>query len=337
LGQVAVDLIHKKEKICREIVSYFHEHYYGKGAAMTILYPFRPDFYRKMGYGYGTKISQYRVKPEHLPKGNSKSHIRFLQPADIPALTACQNRFYEKTHGMIREPEIKYTRMMENNLEFLALRYIGYEINGRIEGYLIFKYESAHNKNFVMNDIHIQEFVYENPESLSEMISFLNSQADQINTVIFDSLDENLHHLFFDPRNGTGNIIPSVCHESNSCGVGLMYRILNLKHIMETLKDHNFGSFSGLVSLSVNDSLFEKGQGNFLLKFNNGHSQLVEAGSADFEIAIDISDLSSLLIGSVDFESLYMYGRVKISDAKYVDISQKIFRADKKPVCLTHF
>jgi predicted acetyltransferase len=334
LGQVAVDLIHKKEKICREIVSFFHQHYYENGAALTILYPFRPDFYRKMGYGYGTKISQYKVKPEHLPKGKSKEHVRFLKQDDIPAITACQNRFYEKTHGMIKEPEIKYAMMMENNL---SLRFVGYERDGRIEAYLIFGYESAHKRNFVMNDIIVHELIYEHPEALSEIMTFLHSQSDQINAVVFNSLDENLHHLFADPRNGTGNLIPSVSHESNTCGVGLMYRVINLPQIIGTLKEHNFGTFNGLMKLAVKDTFFDKGWGDFLIEFHNGKPRLVDSGTPAFTFTIEISDFSSLLVGAVDFISLYMYGRAGISDDKFLDVAQKMFQPARKPVCLTDF
>lgn len=76
LGGVAVDLRRKKEKAARDMVHFFLEHYTGK-TGLTALYPFRPDFYRKMGFGYGTKISQYAIKPDSLPRGSSKAHVVF--------------------------------------------------------------------------------------------------------------------------------------------------------------------------------------------------------------------------------------------------------------------
>ena len=44
IGLVAVDLLHKKEKICKEMVEFFLYHNKKKGVSMTALYPFRPDF-----------------------------------------------------------------------------------------------------------------------------------------------------------------------------------------------------------------------------------------------------------------------------------------------------
>jgi predicted acetyltransferase len=52
---------------------YFLRHYREQGAPLVALYPFRPDFYRQMGFGYGTKMDQHRVKPSALPRGPSKS------------------------------------------------------------------------------------------------------------------------------------------------------------------------------------------------------------------------------------------------------------------------
>jgi hypothetical protein len=34
-----------------------------------------------MGFGYGPKMSQYRVPPAALPQGPSKAHVRALGPA----------------------------------------------------------------------------------------------------------------------------------------------------------------------------------------------------------------------------------------------------------------
>jgi predicted acetyltransferase len=67
VGLLAVDLLHKKERVAKELLIFFLEHFRNKGVSLLMLYSFRPDFYRKMGFGYGTKISQYRVLPSALP------------------------------------------------------------------------------------------------------------------------------------------------------------------------------------------------------------------------------------------------------------------------------
>ncbi len=95
VGLVAVDLLHKEEKVCKELITYFLKHYRKKGISIALLYPFRPDFYKKMGFGYGTKVNQYRIKPESLPKGDSKKNTRFLDEDDREALLECYNRLMD--------------------------------------------------------------------------------------------------------------------------------------------------------------------------------------------------------------------------------------------------
>jgi len=93
IGFVGVHLLHKKEKVAKEILTYFIDHYKNLGASMALLYPFRPDFYKKMGFGFGTSMNQYKVKPSNLPKGNSKANISFAKEdeANYIAYLACIN------------------------------------------------------------------------------------------------------------------------------------------------------------------------------------------------------------------------------------------------------
>jgi predicted acetyltransferase len=86
IGLVAVNLLYKKEKVCRDMVTYFMNRYHKKNVHFLALYPFRPDFYRKMGFGYGTLLNQYAIRPIDLPQTPGKSHVRFLNKHDTRAI-----------------------------------------------------------------------------------------------------------------------------------------------------------------------------------------------------------------------------------------------------------
>ncbi|MGB2873203.1 GNAT family N-acetyltransferase, partial [Psychrobacillus psychrotolerans] len=49
IGMVAVHLLHKKEKVAYQLLSYFHNYARQEKVALVSLYPFNPSFYRKMG------------------------------------------------------------------------------------------------------------------------------------------------------------------------------------------------------------------------------------------------------------------------------------------------
>ena len=331
VGQVAVDLMHKKEHVAREMMGYFLRHYRERGFPLTALYPFRPDFYRSMGWGYGTKMSEYRLDPSALPKGPSKTHVRYLGERDKQALAACYARVASRTHGMMDKTEHELRRIFARPEHRLA----GCELDGELRGYLVFTFEQG--ENFITNDLHIQELIYETPEALSELLACLHSQADQIRHIYWRTQDQDLHHLFTDPRNGSGRLIPDVYHETNAQGVGLMYRIVDVPAMFDRLEAHDFGGQTCTLKLTVEDSFLPENAGSTLLRFDQGQVQRLEEGPADVAVGLAIEDFSSLLAGTVAFRSLYHYGRAEISDRSHVGTVTRLFAVEQKPVCTTSF
>jgi len=331
VGQVAVDLLHKKEHVAKELIGFFLRHYRERGVPLLALYPFRPDFYRAMGFGYGPKMSQYRVPPAAFPRGPSKAHVRTLGPDDKEAIAACYDRVVRHTHGMMRRTEREMRGLFRRQENHIA----GVELEGQLRGYLVYTFE--HGDNFLTNDIHVREWIYETPQALSELLTFLHTQADQIRHVLVDTHDEDFHHLLLDPRDGSGRTIPSVYHQSNAQGVGLMYRVVDVPGILGRLAGHNFGGQTLMLELVVEDSFLPENAGRTLLRFEAGHLRRLEGGEPDVQVCLSIEDFSSLLAGTVAFRSLYDYGRARISDPDDVETVTRLFAVEQGPICMTHF
>lgn len=331
VGQVAVAFPHKKEHVGREMMDYFLHHFQRRDTPLVALYPFRPDFYRKMGFGYGTKMSQYRVKPTALPKGPSKAHVRYLDTKDRQSLLECYNRVLDRTHGMMEKSERELDRLFANPQN----RIVGYEQGGQILGYLVFTFEAG--ETWLLNDVQITEFIYEDPNALAELLTFLHTQADQIRHVILNTQDEYLHYLLLDPRNGSNRLIPAVYHETNTQGVGLMYRVIDTRGMLERLGDHDFGGQTCKLKLTIVDSFLPENAGSILLRVDDGRLQCVDAGTYDVEVCLDIAEFSSLLAGTVSFRSLVKYGLAGISDPAYVTLVDRAFAVQEKPMCTTPF
>lgn len=333
LGLVAVHLMHKKEKIAKEIVTFFLRHYRERGFPIAILYPFRPDFYKRMGFGFGTKMNQYSIKPKDLPKGGEKNHVKFALEGDKQLVLDCYTRISEKTNGMLdrTEAEVNGTFALAQN------KIVVYKKDGRIEGYITFIFKKASQDNGLKNDIFIKEFLYENSEALKSLLTFLNTQEDQVNRIILNTLDENLHHMLMDPRDASDNIMTAVYHESNLQGVGLMYRVTDTKVLFDALKEHNFNNQSCRLRLNISDSFIQENNKSVIVHFSEGRSTIVDDGEYDAVADLDIADFSSMVVGAVGFKTLYNYGMAKISDNKYLDIVDRIFGVPEKPICLTMF
>ncbi|MBN1874080.1 MAG: GNAT family N-acetyltransferase [Anaerolineae bacterium] len=331
IGTVAVDLLHKKEHVAREMLLYFLRHYRAQGVPLAMLYPFRHDFYKQMGFGYGPKKSQYRVNPSAFPKENSRAHLHVLGEADRRAIQECYTRHVWRTHGMLEKCEYELTRMITDPTHHI----VGYREGEKLLGYMVFTFEKGENS--FINDIHILEWVYETPQVLSEMLTYLHTQADQIRHIIFESSDETFYFLLSDPRNGAPNLIPSAYHESNTQGVGLTYRVLDVRRMFTLLQGHNFGGQTCRLKLTLDDSFLPENAGSTILHFEQGRVHLSEEPAYEVEVQLDIVEFSSLLTGSVTFKRLIDYGLAHISAHHYIDTLHHLFYVEEKPVCMTAF
>lgn len=332
VGAVAVDLLHKKEKVAKHLIEYFIDHYKSRDIYMLMLYPFRPDFYKQMGFGYGTKMNQYRIAPANLPTGDSKANIYFIEKQDQQLLFDCYHRYVEHTNGMIEKPVEELDAIFDNSEN----RVVAYKKDGRVLAYLILTFKPYEEGSFLTNDIVIKEFIYEDRDGLYELLTFLHSQKDQIRYIILNTQDEYFHHLLSDPRNGVDHVMSHVYHESNIQGVGLMYRVIDVKGIFKVLSHHNFGDVTCKLKITIKDSFYKENEGSTIIHFINGFPHQKDS-EHDIEITLDVSDFSSMLMGVINFKSIYKYGLAEISDIDYIDTINKIFKTDEKPLCMTGF
>ncbi|WP_059173775.1 enhanced intracellular survival protein Eis [Bacillus sp. FJAT-27445] len=333
VGLVAVDLLHKKEKVAKELIEYFIRHFKEKGASIAMLYPFRPDFYKKMGFGYGTKMNQYRIKPESFPPGGSKEELAMLGVADKEKIRECYNRYAKKTHGMILKTGFDTDAIFKNPENRIVGAFNGEEL----QGYMIYGFDQSNKQNFLRNNLVIREFINETPDALASLVKFLHTQSDQIERVILNTQDDGLEYLLGDARNGSDHLIPSVFHETNTSGVGLMYRIIDLDKMIEDIGGRRFNNVTAAFSILVHDSFFSDCPARVQLKLEDGKLSEGVGEHPDFEIELDVSDYSSLMMGSVDAGKLYRYGKLKISNSNYLRVVEKAFKAETKPVCTTPF
>lgn len=334
VGSVAVDLPQKKKGTAKDIIQFFLQHFLDKQAYITMLYPFRPDFYHKMGFGYGQKNNQYSFSPDSLPGGRSGHGVDYLTPDDLPLLRTFCQEYAASRHGFCQKSSFELQGMLRNYAPNRTL--VGYKRDGKLKGYIAFGFRKAHETNFVKNNLVIREWLWDGQEALLALCSFLHTQADQINRIVYATQDNDFHFLLRDVRNGSDNIIPSVYHESNTAGVGLMYRITGLGEFLKQTSYRNYNGQTLNLRLKVKDTFRPDNAGEYLLSFQAG--RLVPAEHLDdaVEMSIDIAELSALLMGSVDFGALYRLGKVQTA-ADDVAVLERLFAVQRKPECITAF
>jgi predicted acetyltransferase len=179
--------------------------------------------------------------------------------------------------------------------------------------------------------------IYEDRESLYELLTFLRTQADQIGRIIIRTQDEYFHHLLLDVSDGSQNIINILYHQSNVSGAGIMYRIIDVEQSIALMSDHDCGPGSLALSLQIKDSFLPQNDGALVISLHEGSVSQSDASQGDVTLSIDISDFSSLLMGAVPLRRLVSYGLAELSDPAYVNQVDRLFSFNEKPVCYTGF
>jgi predicted acetyltransferase len=333
VGLVAVDLLHKKEHVCKELLQFFHASNRKKKVSMTALYPFRPDFYKKMGYGFGTKMNQYYFKPSDLPARGSKEHVRYMGPKDHHAVKTCYERFRAEHHGMFTERATKWQYLFDSS----SAKVLVYQQGNTLLGYLVFSFKKVQETNWIKNDIIIHELIYGTRGALNGLLYFLHTQFDQVHRIMYATQDDHFHHILHDPRDGTDTMFVLLAHQVNGQGVGIMYRVIDTRRLFTVLHQHDFNGVTCTVKMFVIDDFLPDNDGSIVVRFDRGIPEILKTGNVDVEIRMNVADFSSLIMGVVDFQDLYMYGLIDISKPRYVDTLNRLFHSLVKPITTTQF
>lgn len=334
VGAVAVDLMHKKKGVARDLINFFLDHYTGKGSYLGLLYPFRPDFYYRMGFGYGQKMNQYTFSPSSLPLSSTNHGLVCLTADDLPLLEEFYTGYTSRQHGYCLKSSWELQTLFKGFSSTNCL--VGYKKNGKLLGYMAFAFRKAHETNFVKNNLVIREWLWDGPEALAAFCSFLHTQTDQINRVVYNTQHSDFHFLLKDVRNGTDNLIPPISHESNTAGVGIMYRVISLAKFLQATAFRDFNGVTLNLILHVEDTFRPENTGTYYVAFKEGQARVRKELFDGIEMSINMADLSSLLMGSVEIASLYRLGKVKVSE-EALSVLRTLFRVEQKPECITPF
>jgi predicted acetyltransferase len=354
VGSVAVDLAHKRQGVARALIRWYLDHYRERGAPFAVLHPFRLDFYRKLGFGYGTPMRRYRFAPATLRTDGARGTARALGPADLDAVLACTERVRPRVNGLIAKHRVG----MEQALNEPSLRYVGVEEAGVLRGYMqttVKLDDERLNRNaLVVRDVHAED-----DAAFAALLGYLRAQQDQFARIAIESQDDALYLASTDPRDGSdGSVAPPGAHPVAETGLGVMYRVLDVERAFAHLPAAD-APFT--LRLDVEDDFFPATNGTWTFRFGpHGAPRLADgdepngaASSADgapfsdaaqsdgktpdATLRLGIADLSSLVVGSLDLPALVRHRLATVEPASALARVARAFAVEQRPICNTRF
>lgn len=333
LMSLAVHPMHKKKGAGRDMVRFFEKYVKDTGALVAMLLPFRIDFYKKMGYGYGSKLEEYRIPTVNLPAFENTSNIEFLSADDLPSILKFQAEFASMNHGMLEKFEDEVRDMKGDS----DSRRIGYIKDGKLKGYAVYNFVCESEVNYTLNRIEVNELAYDSPEVLRSLLGYLRNQSDLAQTVVIRTGEEDFYHILPSAQDTSGNYIDFGFLQTNVGAIGTMYKIVDIKHFVEATKYRKFIPLEVSVKFEYYDEL-EHADKSVSIGFETCDGQkgscwhvIDDDAPCSVTARCNLSDLSSLFMGSCKLSSLVRLGSMTLSDNEYEDILDALFYCKQKP------
>ncbi|HNW83741.1 MAG TPA: GNAT family N-acetyltransferase [bacterium] len=331
LGFVAVDMLHRKQKVAKDLVMFFLKNARKSGKNMASLYPFRVDFYKKMGFGYGTRLYRLAPRPDAFRYFTDAGKVEIGdKEKDFPEMLECYNRFIGSTNGMCEMINGTLSRLAEKS------RFIVYRNNNRIEGFMFYRFVPVGDKLVYRNNMQVFYFIHENPSAFKALSTFIAAQSDQIERILLQSHTPDIALAFSDPTNGHSETFHSEQLETTVTATAMMYRIIDFKRLIKESDGMQFGTGDLSVLFKIRDTFMPHNNGETAVVFSKGNAEISKTKHCDIEISIDISELATLFTGAATLGQLYSMGLAEVSNPERIHLLEKIIQTER-PVCLTTF
>jgi len=268
-----------------------------KDYAVSVLYPFSIDFYRKYGWERFDDMITYTVSPLLFINSGKLNEYELYDAYEADhELLEFYNSFSEKNYNLVQKTEWLMKR--ELFCEFadsIDKKFIKFKKNYKITGMMKLNFFSEKSGPKIICD----NFVYENPETIKAMFEFFTSLSLQISEI-----DINLPKDF--------EIWPYLKDrpKNSSLRQRSMIRIvdiLKLDGLRINTSDMEF-------IVEVTDNFAEWNDGIFKFRIKDGILKVEKAEDAD--IKCDISVLSTVLSGFTDFKTMHEMGKVEVKESK---------------------
>ncbi len=326
LMSLAVHPLHKKKGAALEMIRYIEAYTREHGGLVLLLLPFRFDFYKNMGYGYGTRLDEYTIRTSGLPVMRDMSGLAMLGQEDVDEVLACYRAFAERNHGCLD----KYDEEARDMRADTQVRRIGYRKDGKLVGYVAYRYVDGSEVNFTINRILVEEMIYEDGACLRKLLGYLALQADLAQTITLRTGEPDFLHLLENPADINDNYIPFGCLQTNVEALGTMFKVMDPAAFVAATSYRPCGGQEITVAFTYTD-MMDKEEKTFAVKAGGGTWKIADAAAADLAITCTQAEMSSILLGSAGIAALHRLGAIEVSDASKVPAADLAFYAPQRP------
>lgn len=328
IGSVCVALDAKKQGVARFMMEAALKEMVQKDVPVSILYPFRHDFYQKMGWGQVGEVKEFKFAPGSLLNYPERKYVRRYREGDLAGIKRCYDAFARPMNCMGQRPDDNWARRAAMRPDWFV-----YEENGEIQGYIHITFKK-HETSFLVNDIVVQEMVYTHQRAYFGLLGFLASQADQIERIYYYTRrNDPFHHLLKEPRRES-EIFNRLYHSAQRIGVSWMFRVVNVAKALESRRNYRGANLD--VTFVIEDSFVSGNCGSYTLVLRDGKPQVTRGDGSSYRVVLDIATFSQIFTNYLNLHDAVQIGRASVNDPEIIPFLDKAF-ALPEPFLLEFF
>jgi len=291
-------------RICREALRVGRE----RGDVVSVLFPFRPAFYRKLGWGSVGELRSHLFPPEALAEDAGAAAVRPPNAADRAGLMECYERVAARSNGPIRRtPAIWAHHLGRPNTHAFV-----YERDG-VRGYLIASMGRGRAPD--LRVLRILELVAEDDAAYRALLGWISWQRDQWRMVHYDARpDEDFAERLDDPRPPRFRYTRELWFPTGRILAGPMLRVLDVEAALAARPRWGNGALALTVEIEVEDAELPENRGPWHITLEGDAARVRRARGArpDARLATDASTFAQIYAGELSPGRARRLGRAVI-------------------------
>jgi predicted acetyltransferase len=283
-----------------------------RGDLVSVLYPFRPAFYRAQGWGNAGAFDSFRFSPRALPVYDEAAAVRAAESDDLGAVVACYARVAARSNGLLERDRGVWAYHFDRTAVYPFI----YDGNG-VSGYILARFQAGGAPEAGV--LSILELVAEDDEAYRGLLGWVASQGDQFREARYDARPEEHFGLrLSDPRPPGFQPARNLWYPTSRRIRGPMLRIIDLPALLEARTDWGRDSDDFSCVLEIEDRELPENRGPWTLILEAGRARLRAGGdprAADAALATDAATFAEIFTGTVAATSAAWLGLARVEGA----------------------
>ncbi len=268
---------------------------------VSILLPFRYDFYRKYGWEICYEHLMYKGPNDMFSNpGRISGEIIPVSVDKINILNECYREFMKNYNGYVIRKKDDWERVLGELYIENGSGYIVYD-KGKAGGYVLF--------NITNRELRIRELIYNAPGAKNILLKLIASHYSQCDTIVWNAPADDITYV--DMPDSRGLMYKQTY---------VMGRIVDVKHALTGLEIHKDVD----LHLKVLDDVLPWNNGVFCLKNIDGRIEVLSS-DGQAQAIVPITTLAQLLWGYIEPAQAERLGKLECCHDNAINILKEMF------------